>query len=54
MLCKEQGITVLGVCIAYDLFVAGGKDLWEFCATLSRAVKNRSKGEASMNKLVLN
>jgi len=22
MLCKEQGITVIGVCCAYDLFIA--------------------------------
>ena len=22
MLCKEQGITVIGVCVAYELFVA--------------------------------
>ena len=39
MLCKEQGITVLGVCVAYDLFVACGKDLWEFFVILKQAVE---------------
>ena len=39
MLCKEQGITVLGVCIAYDLFVACGKDVWEFFIILKQAVE---------------
>lgn len=38
MLCKEQGVTVLGVCIAYDLFVVSGKDMWEFFAILKQAV----------------
>ena len=29
MLCKEQGVTVLGVCVAYDVLVACGLDLPE-------------------------
>ena len=37
MLCKEQGVTVLGVCLAYDLFVACGKDLREFFVILKQA-----------------
>lgn len=38
MLCKEQGITVLAVCVAYDLFVASGKNLSQFSAALKEAV----------------
>ena len=38
MLCKEQGITVLAVCLAYDLFVASGKDFMEFFVILKRAM----------------
>ena len=38
MLCKEQGITVLGICLAYDLFVACGKDLWGFFVILKQVV----------------
>ena len=37
MLCKEQGVTVLGVCLAYDLFVACDKDLREFFVVLKQA-----------------
>ena len=29
ILCKEQGVTVLGVCVAYDVLVACGLDLPE-------------------------
>lgn len=39
MLYKEQGITVLGVCVCYDLFVASSVDVWGFCATLKLAAK---------------
>ena len=51
MLCKEQGITVLGVCLAYDLFIACGRDLWEFFAILKQAVTVLTKENASKNRL---
>ena len=36
MLCKEQGITVIGVCCAYDVFVAQqvGSGTWNLAATV--------------------
>ena len=53
MLCKEQGVTVLGVCLAYDLFVACGKDLWEFFAVLKQAaVDVWTKDDASKKRSV--
>ena len=50
MLCKEQGITVLGVCIAYDLFVACGKDLWEFFVILKQAVVDMGWSREDVSK----
>ena len=50
MLCKEQGITVLGVCLAYDLFVACGKDLWEFFVVLKQAVVDMWSREDASKK----
>ena len=50
MLCKEQGITVLGVCLAYDLFVACGKDLWEFFVVLKQAVVDAWSREDTSKK----
>lgn len=43
MLCKEQGITVIGVCVVYELFVAQRalfKDLW---AILMRILQGDTK-----------
>jgi hypothetical protein len=55
MLCKEQGITVLGVCLAYDLFVACGKDIWGFFVILKQAaaavdVRSTNREDASSKK----
>lgn len=50
MLCKEQGITVLGVCIAYDLFVACGKDVWEFFVILKQAVVDMGWSREDISK----
>ena len=55
MLCKEQGITVLGVCLAYDLFVACGKDLWGFLLVLKQTVGGVwSREDASRKRLGCN
>ena len=55
MLCKEQGITVLGVCVAYDLFVACGKDIWEFFVILKQAAVDMgwSREDASKKRSVV-
>ena len=55
MLCKEQGITVLGVCVAYDLFVACGKDIWEFFVILKQAAVDMgwSRENASKKRSVV-
>ena len=39
MLYKEQGITVLGVCVCYDLFITSGMDVWEICTAFKLAAK---------------
>ena len=55
MLCKEQGITVLGVCVAYDLFVACGKDIREFFVILKQAAVDMgwSREDASKKRSVV-
>lgn len=36
MLCKEQGLTVLGVCLIYDIFVVAGVHLQMKIPSLSK------------------
>lgn len=41
MLCKEQGVTVLGVCLVYDIIVVNNFDLKEFLALFGRLLCRR-------------
>ena len=48
MLCKEQGITVLGVCAAYEVLVANRLDWRKTLSVLAKLMLRKSDGERSV------
>uniref|UniRef100_UPI00358ED8E0 protein O-mannosyl-transferase TMTC3 n=1 Tax=Myxine glutinosa TaxID=7769 RepID=UPI00358ED8E0 len=43
-LCKEQGITVVGVCCIYEVFVAQNLSLGELCSTALQLLQGKGAG----------